>query len=117
MFWASGLPGMGSRFIDFRSYRSDGKDHPEADGTSFTFLGFCHVWGKSRKGKNVVRLVTAKQRYNRALAAVTEWCRKKWLSRRGSRFQWSRFKDLLRRHPLPAARIVHRYTAVSESLP
>src|SRR4029453_8637705 len=64
-----------TRFIDFRSYRSDGKDHPEADGSSFTFLGFCHVWGKSRKRKNVVRQVTAKQRYARALAAVTAWCR------------------------------------------
>ena len=151
-----------TRFIDFRSYRSDGKDHPEADGTSFTFLGFCHVWGKSRKGRNVVRQVTAKQRYARALAAVTAWCRKnrhlptpeqhtqlvakmrghyayygisgnlrrlrwyahkvariwqKWLSRRGSRFQWDRFNDLLKRHPLPAARIVQRYTAVSEALP
>src|SRR5262249_60301587 len=29
-----------TRFIDFRSYRSDGTDHPEADGTSFTFLAF-----------------------------------------------------------------------------
>ena len=110
----------------------------------------------------MVRQVTAKQRYGRTLAAVTEWCRKnlhlpipeqhtqlvakmrghyayyglsgngrrlrwyanqveriwkKWLSRRGSRFPWSRFKDLLRRHPLPAARIVHRYTSVSEALP
>jgi RNA-directed DNA polymerase len=64
-----------TRFIDFRSDRSDGKDHPEADGSSFTFLGFCHVWGKSLKGKNVVRQVTAKQRYARALAAVTDWCR------------------------------------------
>jgi len=151
-----------TRFIDFRSYRSDGKDHPEADGTSFTFLGFCHVWGKSRRGKNVVRQVTAKQRYARALAAVTAWCRKnrhlpipeqhtqlvakmrghyayygisgnfrrlgwyahkvariwqKWLTRRGSRFPWDRFNDLLKRHPLPAARIVHRYTVVSEALP
>ena len=153
-----------TRFIDFRSYRSDGKDHPEADGTSFTFLGFCHVWGKSRKGKNVVRLVTAKQRYNRALAAVTEWCRKnrhlpipeqhtrlvaqmrghygyygisgnfrrlrwyankvariwqKWLSRRdrGNGLNWGRFNELLKRHPLPAPRIVHRYAAVSEALP
>jgi group II intron reverse transcriptase/maturase len=151
-----------TRFIDFRSYRSDGKDHPEADGSSFTFLGFCHVWGKSRKRKNVVRQVTAKQRYARALAAVTAWCREnrhlpipeqhtqlvakmrghyayygisgnfrrlswyankvariwqKWLSRRGSRYPWDRFKELLTRHPLPAARIVHRYTAVSEALP
>jgi hypothetical protein len=33
------------------------------------------VWGKSRAGKNVVRLVTAKNRYARALAAVAAWCR------------------------------------------
>ena len=151
-----------TRFVDFRSKRPDGNDHPEADGTSFTFLGFCHDWGKSRRGKNVVRQVTAKNRYARALAAVTDWCRKsrhlsipeqhahlaakmrghyayygisgnsrrltwyayqvariwkKWLSRRGSRLPWSRFKDLLKRHPLPAARIVHRYSTVSEALP
>jgi group II intron reverse transcriptase/maturase len=147
-----------TRFVDFRSYRPDGKDHPEADGTSFTFLGFCHVWGKSRKGKNVVRQVTAKNRYARALAAVTApWCRQhrhlpipeqhaqlvakmrghyayygisgnfrrlsryaeevvriwhKWLSRRDRQgsMSWSRFATLLRRHPLPAARIVRRYT-------
>ena len=30
---------------------------------------------KSRKRKSVVRQVTAKQRYARALAAVTAWCR------------------------------------------
>jgi len=40
----------------------------------------------------------------------------KWLSRRGSRFPWDRFNDLLKRHPLPAARIVHRHTPVSEAL-
>jgi Reverse transcriptase (RNA-dependent DNA polymerase) len=40
-----------TRYVDFRSYRPDGKDHPDTDGTTFTFLGFCHVWGKSRKGK------------------------------------------------------------------
>jgi RNA-directed DNA polymerase len=151
-----------TRFVDFRSNRPDGKDHPDTDGTTFTFLGFCHVWGKSRKGKNVVRQVTAKKRYARALAAISEWCRthrhlpireqhdqlvakmrghyayygitgnirriswyanqvqriwQKWLSRRGSRFPWDRYIDLLRRFPLPAARIVHRYTAVSEALP
>jgi RNA-directed DNA polymerase len=151
-----------TRFVDFRSYRPDGKDHPDTDGTTFTYLGFCHVWGKSRKGKNVVRQVTAKKRYARALAAVTDWCRtnrhrpipeqhaqlvakmrghyayfgisgnirrlswyayqvrriwQKWLSRRGSRFPWDRYIDLLRRHRLPAPRIVHRYTAVSEALP
>ena len=40
-----------TRFVDFRSNRPGGKDHSDTDGTTFTFLGFCHVWGKSRKGK------------------------------------------------------------------
>jgi RNA-directed DNA polymerase len=153
-----------TRFVDFRSNRPNGTNHPETDGTSFTFLGFTQVWGKSRAGKNVVRQVTAKNRYARALAAVTVWCRQnrhqsipvqhaylssvvrghyayygisgnfqrisryarqvariwqKWLSRRdrGSRLQWTRFTALLKRHPLPAARIIHRYTTASEALP
>jgi len=115
---------------------------------------------------NAVRQVTAKKRYARALAAVTDWCRtqlrtrrayphpraacrtgyedtgppcllrhigqlsttqlvhskvariwQKWLSRRGSLLPWDRFTGLLKRHPLPAARIVHHYTAESEALP
>jgi RNA-directed DNA polymerase len=43
----------------------------------------------------------------------------KWLSRRdrGSRLLWSRFNAILKRHPLPAVRIVHQYTTVSEALP
>ena len=60
-----------TRFVDFRSYRPDGKDHPDTDGTSFTFLGFCHVWGKSRRGNRVVWQITAKKRFARALAAVS----------------------------------------------
>ena len=153
-----------TRFVDFRNNRPNGTDHPETDGTSFTFLGFTHIWGKSRAGKNVVRQVTAKNRYARALAAVTDWCRRnrhqpipdqsahltammrghyayygitgnlrrirwyadqvariwqQWLSRRdrGSRLLWNQFTALRKRHPLPAARIVHRYTAASEALP
>jgi hypothetical protein len=30
---------------------------------------------------------------------------------------WRRFASLLTRYPLPAARIVHRYTTLSEALP
>src|SRR5262249_16359567 len=52
-----------TRFVDFRATSSQGEVHPETDGTSFTFLGFTHIWGKSRAGKNVVRQVTAKSRY------------------------------------------------------
>jgi len=151
-----------TRFVDFRPRRSDGGQHPGTQGTTFDFLGFTHVWGKSRKGKNVVRQVTAKGRYARALAAVSDWCRphrhwpvpqqhrrlaamvrghhayygitgnmrrlqwygheveriwKKWLSRRGGKvaFRWSQMKALLQRHPLPSARIIHRYTVLSEA--
>jgi hypothetical protein len=44
-----------TRFVDFRNNRPNGTDHPETNGTSFTFLGFTHIWGKSRAGKKVVR--------------------------------------------------------------
>ena len=137
-----------TRFVDFRSNRPGATNPPDTDGASFTFLGFCHVWGKSRKGKTVVWQVTAKKRYARALAAVSDWCRKnrhksireqqahlsammrghanqveriwrKWLSRRDrrGRFPWNRLAEILKRHPLPTARIVHQYTSASEALP
>jgi group II intron reverse transcriptase/maturase len=44
--------------------------------TTFNFLGFLHVWGKSRKGHRVVRQQTAKDRLARALAAISEQCRR-----------------------------------------
>jgi group II intron reverse transcriptase/maturase len=64
-----------TRFVDFRFKRPGGTRHPATDGTSFNFLGFTHVWGTSRNGKNVVRQVTAKDRYARTLSAVSQWCR------------------------------------------
>ena len=152
-----------TRFIDFRFNRPKGTSHPAADGTTFDFLGFTHVWGKTRKGRNVVRQVTAKGRFARALRSVADWCRhnrhrsmidqhvhlsemmrghyayygvtgnsrrlrwfahqvgriwKKWLSRRDRQgvFTWNRLSEFLKRHPLPPARIVHRYAGVSEAL-
>jgi hypothetical protein len=44
-FWSKRLARY-TRFVDFRSHRPDDKDHPVADGSSFAFLGFCHVLGK-----------------------------------------------------------------------
>jgi group II intron reverse transcriptase/maturase len=151
-----------TRFVDFRPKRPDGGQHPGTHGTTFDFLGFTHVWGKSRKGNDVVRQVTAKGRYARALAAVSDWCRhhrhwlvpeqhrhltamvrghyayygisgnirrlqgyvraivriwRKWLSRRARNgvVRWRQMNALLKRHPLPSARIVHRYTVLSEA--
>ena len=151
-----------TRFVDFRFKRPDGNRHPATDRTAFNFLGFTHVWGASRNGKNVVRQVTAKDRYARALASVSEWCRdnrglsvaaqhvhlskmvrghfayyaitgnarrirwylhqveriwKKWLSRRGGgNFLWTRLRAFLDRHPLPRAKIIHKYAVASEPL-
>jgi group II intron reverse transcriptase/maturase len=65
-----------SRFIDFRFRRPGGQHHPATNGTTFDFLGFTHLWSRSLKGKNVVRQVTAKGRFARALSAVTEWCQR-----------------------------------------
>ena len=171
MYWASVLRDTGllciptrPRFIDFRFKQPDGEHHPATSGTTFDFLGFTHVWGRSRQGKNVVRQTTTKSRFARALASVSDWCRhhlhlaigeqhlhlgsvmrghfayygisgnsrrlrwyayqveriwQKWLSRRGQPgpFRWARLRELLKRTPLPSAHIVHRYTAMSETLP
>ncbi|WP_249734996.1 reverse transcriptase domain-containing protein, partial [Bradyrhizobium sp. sGM-13] len=65
-----------THLVDFRFHRPEGTCHPDTDGTTFDFLGFTHIWAKSKKGVNGVRQVTAKGRYARALAAVREWCRR-----------------------------------------
>ena len=148
-----------TRFIDFRPERRGGT-HPDCKDPPFDFLGFTHTWVKSRKGWNVVRQTTAKNRLARALLAVKEWCRtnrhrpmldqharlaaklqghyayygitgntrqlqryrqqvtkiwRKWLKRRtrSKRLTWARFNAFLVRHPLPRARIIHRYAIVS----
>ena len=42
---------------------------------SFAMLGFTHYWGRSRKGRWVVKRKTAKDRFRRALRAMGRWCR------------------------------------------
>ena len=85
-----------TRLVDFRPQRRQGARHPETDGTSFDFLGLTHVWGRSRNGKNMVRQVTAKDRYARAVAAVTDWCRehRHW----SFRDQHRRLSSMMRGH-------------------
>ena len=43
---------------------------------TFDFLGFTHYWGKSRRGKWVVKSKTARQRLSRGLKRIAEWCRR-----------------------------------------
>ena len=43
---------------------------------SFVMLGFIHYWGRSRKGRWVVKRKTAKDRLSRALRGIGQWCRR-----------------------------------------
>lgn len=42
---------------------------------SFELLGFTHYWGRSRKGKWVIKRKTAAQRLSRAVHTMAQWCR------------------------------------------
>ena len=64
-----------TRYVDFRRTRPYGR-HWMASATTFDFLGFTHVWGRSRRGKDVVRQITAKGRFARALKSVHDWCKR-----------------------------------------
>lgn len=49
------------------------------DGKSkfrFDFLGFEFSWGKSRRGKTVLKRRTSRRKYQAALANFKDWCRK-----------------------------------------
>ena len=63
-----------TRYVDFRRRRPYGR-HWMASATTFDFLGFTHVWGRSMQGKDVVRQITAKGRFARALKSVHDWCK------------------------------------------
>ena len=43
---------------------------------SFAMLGFTHHWGRSRKGRWVVKRKTAKDRLSRALRGIGQWWRR-----------------------------------------
>ena len=62
-----------TRLTDFRPPQQGRADRQPR---SFSFLGFTFYWGKSRKGKLTAKVKTDRKRLNRALEAITEWCRK-----------------------------------------
>ncbi|MFH0823533.1 MAG: group II intron reverse transcriptase/maturase [Pseudomonadota bacterium] len=71
-----------TRVVDFRK-----PSRPEDKPESFDFLGFTHYWGRSRDGRMICKLKTAKDRLARSCRAVWEWCRKhlhqRWASNVG----------------------------------
>ena len=64
-----------TKLVDFRE-PSD-QSGPGSDGTprSFDFLGLHHFLGKSKKGKWCVKQATSRSRLQRAVSAITAWCR------------------------------------------
>jgi group II intron reverse transcriptase/maturase len=61
-----------TRLLDFRPP----DDRPDGDKPStFDFLGFTHYWGRSRRGRPLVKKRTAQDRQRRALRTFTEFCR------------------------------------------
>lgn len=65
-----------TRLVRFQIPRGEERP-PESNGPgAFTFLGFTHYWGKSRKGNWVVKRKTAASRFTRSLNRVREWCRR-----------------------------------------
>ena len=67
-----------TRLVAFR--RPAGPDTAGAGGAgppgSFDFLGFTHHWGRSRRGRWVVKRRTSRSRFGRALAKIADWCRR-----------------------------------------
>ncbi len=55
--------------------RRGGEGEGPSGPSSFNFLGFTFHWAKSLAGKWVVRTRTAKDRYQRAVNAIAQWCR------------------------------------------
>lgn len=66
-----------TRLIRFeRPDRRQGGEESDSGGESFSFLGFTHVWARTRKGRWVVQKRTDRTRLGRALKAVSQWCRR-----------------------------------------
>lgn len=64
-----------TRLVDFRSPSRTGRGGSQRE-RSFEMLGFTHFWGRSRKGRWVVKRKTAQARFSHALRRIGQWCRK-----------------------------------------
>lgn len=86
-----------TRLIAFDATRKGNKGGgtPETN-TSFDFLGFTHYWGRSKKGKWIIKRKTASKRLSRSLKKVGEWLRKHL--HLPIREQWVRLQRKLQGH-------------------
>jgi len=61
-----------TRLVRFERPGGERDDRPD----TFDFLGFTHYWAKSRKGRWVPKQRTARDRYQRSVRNISEWCRR-----------------------------------------
>jgi RNA-directed DNA polymerase len=65
-----------TRLIPFRapSVTATGRGTPHERPGAFDFLGFTHLWARSRKGRWIVKRRTASNRFSRAVRSIDTWC-------------------------------------------
>lgn len=64
-----------TRLLDFRRPDRFREGGGEGRPGTFDLLGFTHYWGKSLRGKWVVKRKTAKDRKSRSMRSINQWCR------------------------------------------
>jgi len=84
-----------TRLVEVRP-PAPGSDSGKGTG-SFALLGFSHFWGKSQKGRWVLRRRTAPDRFTRALRRVVQWCR------------WNRHESLTQQGDMLSAKLRGHY--------
>ena len=65
-----------TQLVDFRPEQVRTEAAEGVLPTSFVFLGFIHVWSRTRKGNKAMRQFTAKERFARTLKAFNHQCRR-----------------------------------------
>jgi hypothetical protein len=81
-----------TRLLDF----TKPKDGQGKGNSSFTFLGFTHYWTKSRKGRWMVGRKTDSKRLQRAITAISAWCKSN--RHQPIREQWDTLKAKITGH-------------------
>lgn len=66
-----------TRLVPFEVPRDKEKTPGFQGPDAFTFLGFTHYWGRSRKGNWLVKRKTAASRLTQSLSRVRQWCRRR----------------------------------------
>lgn len=63
-----------TQLVRFHRPQGPGPNDPPPP-ESFDLLGFTHYWGRSRKGKWVIKRKTTASRFSRARRSISMWCR------------------------------------------